>query len=136
MTVFELDNILERLGCCFTKGGFVTVNGEFIANKRTNAYFNLMKCDTYNDVCCKVLEWLSRECYKAMPFSTDGKNEHYHKEMLASVNLFLGTAFTEDEIALIYQKLGNAVNHELTMRFVKSDYDINILKRGKTHDSE
>ena len=133
MTVEQLTDILRKLARAFPKGGYLTANGEFIANRRTNAYFNLLNCETAIDVYCKVLEWLSRDCFKAMPYSTDGKNAKYHQEMRASVNDFLGAQFTEDDMEIIYQKLGNAVNHKLTLKFVLADYDMSILTEA-SHD--
>lgn len=127
MTKEGLTQTLKSLARSFPKGGWITANGEFIANTRTNAYFNLLNCDTTIDVYCKVLEWLSRDCFKTQPYSTDGKNAKYHQEMLASVNDFLCTQFTEDDMEIIYHKLGNAVNHKLTLRFVLSDYDMSVL---------
>jgi hypothetical protein len=37
---------------------------------------------------------------------------------------------------LIYQKLGNSINHDLTIKFVKSGYDMNILKSEVKNDSK
>ena len=48
--------------------------------------------------------------------------------MLDGINEFLHTKFTEDDIALIYQKLGNCVRHDLTVAFVESGYDMTILQ--------
>ena len=50
--------------------------------------------------------------------------------MLNGINGFLGTDFTEDDIAIIYQKLGNRVRHSLTEEFVNSGYDMTVLKGG------
>lgn len=128
MQVSEFCNILKALSAAFPKGGIVTANGEFVANKRTNAYFCLTSCENAIDVKCKVLEWLSRDCFKSQAYSSDAANNRYHAEMLASVNKFLGTWFTFEDMELIYHKLGNCVNHELTEAFVLSGYDMHILE--------
>ena len=51
--------------------------------------------------------------------------------MLNGINKFLGTDFTEGDISIIYQKLGNRVNHNLTVEFVNSGYDLRILEKGE-----
>lgn len=132
MNVSEFCYILKALSASFPKGGIVTANGEFIANKKTNAYFCLTSCETVIDVKCKVLEWLSRDCFKRQAYSSDAANNRYHAEMLESVNKFLGTWFTLEDMELIYQKLGNCVNHKLTEAFVLSGYDMQILEANET----
>ena len=78
------------------------INGalEFIAHTRANEYFRLEDCETELDVKCK------------------------------GINKFLGTDFTEEDIALIYDRLGNCVNHDLTVEFINSGYDMSLLERG------
>ena len=51
--------------------------------------------------------------------------------MLNGVNDFLGTDFTESDIEEIYTYLGNRCNHEKTVRFIESNYDMSILKGGE-----
>ena len=69
----------------------------------------------------KVLEWLSRAAHK------EG-NDTVRKWYLDGINKFLGTNFTNEDIELIYCKLGNAINRELTKRFVESNYNLEVLK--------
>ena len=135
MTNHVLVDILKSLTSCFP-GGFINGSGEFIANKRTNAYFNLLKCDTYFDVCCKIIEQLSRDCSCSMPYSTYGKNDHYHADMTTAVNRFLGTKLSVEDMELVYENLGNGCNHDLTMLFVKSDYDMRVLAGEVAADEE
>ena len=106
---------------------FVNHNGEFIAHKRANEYFNLVDCETELDVKCKVLEWFSRGAYKTEPFHFVSENKRFHAFMLKGINKFLGTNFTEDDMELIYTYLGNRCNHEKTVKFVESGYDMNVL---------
>ena len=47
--------------------------------------------------------------------------------LFRSVNRYLGTDFSEDDMDLIYTYLGNECNHEKTVRFIKSGYDMEIL---------
>lgn len=51
--------------------------------------------------------------------------------MLGGINTYLGTDFSEDDMAIIYQMLGNRVRHSLTVKFVNSGYDMSVLMDGK-----
>jgi hypothetical protein len=123
-------NITKRLSASFPKS-FINCALEFIAHRTANEYFRLEDCETELDVRCKVLEWLSRGAYKTEPFATKRKNEEFHAFMLNGINMYLGTDFTEEDIAIIYQKLGNRVCHSLTVEFVNSGYDMSVLTDGK-----
>ena len=88
-------------------------------------------CENEFDVKCKVLEWLSRGAYKTCPFNSNLKNERFHNFMLNGINDFLGTDFTENDIEEIYTYLGNRCNHEKTVKFINSGYDMSVLKGGE-----
>lgn len=120
--------VTKRLARAFPNS-FINTSLEFIAHKEANEYFRLEDCNNEFDVKCKVLEWLSRCAYKTCPFHTNLKNEKFHNFMLNGINDFLGSDFTEEDIAVIYQRLGNRVNHTLTCRFVGSGYDMSVLEQ-------
>lgn len=119
--------ITKQLAHAFPKS-FINCGLEFIAHIEANEYFRLEDCETELDVKCKVLEWLSRGAHKTCPFNSNLKNERFHNFMLNGINDFLGTDFTEEDIELIYDRLGNRVNHALTVEFVNSGYDMSLLK--------
>ena len=121
--------VTKKLARAFPNS-FINTALEFIANKEANSYFRLEDCADEFDVKCKVLEWLSRDAHKTCPFHTRLKNKRFHNFMLNGINDFLGTDFTEEDIAIIYQHLGNRVKHSLTEEFVKSGYDMSVLKGG------
>lgn len=123
-------NITKRLAAAFPKS-FINCALEFIAHRTANEWFRIEDCETELDVQCKVLEWLSRGAYKTEPFATARKNEEFHAFMLGGINKYLGTNFTKDDIAIIYQELGNCVRHHLTVEFVNSGYDMSVLMDGK-----
>ena len=108
-------------------GSFLYYNGEFIAHRRSNTYLNLKPCETIEDLQCRVLESFSRAAYKATPYKTASYNENLHKFMLDGINKFLGTAFDQYDMELIYTYLGNRCNHQLTVEFVRSGYDMHLL---------
>lgn len=122
-------SIVKRLSAAFPKS-FINCSLEFIAHRTANEYFILENCETELDVQCKVLEFFSRGAYKTEPFATDRKNKEFHEFMLCGINQYLGTNFTEDDIAVIYQRLGNRVNHPLTVEFVNSGFDMSVLLKG------
>lgn len=107
---------------------FVNENQEFIAVPKTNLYFILGNCNSLLDIKCKVLEWFSRDAYKAEPFRCKWRNEEYQDDIREKINDYLGTDFTRDDMKIIYCKLGNAINHNLTIDFVNSGYDMGVIK--------
>lgn len=125
--------LLKKLFNCFPEG-FINHNLEFIADRKTNLYFNLSNCDNELDVKCKVLEWFSRDAHKAMPYRSSSRNKSYQEQVLRFINSFLGTEFTTEDIEKIYCYLGNAICHEKTERFVKSGYDMSILDKEKKNN--
>ena len=108
---------------------FFNANDEFIAHKATNQYLCLGNCKTPFDVKCKVLEWFSRPAHKSAPYTHNRKNKELHQFMLNGINDFLGTDFTQGDMEEIYIALGNAINHQKTIQFVKSGYDLNVLAK-------
>ncbi len=113
---------------------FINHKDEFIAHRYSNQYIILSNCQSREDVECKVIEWFSRPAHKTAPYRTEWRNKAFHKLMLTGVNEFLGTKFTEEDMNKIYAPLGNAINHEKTLEFVRSGYDISVLLKGVNHE--
>lgn len=124
-------NIVQRLMRAFPNS-FVNANGEIIVHRDANEYFLFRTCKTELDVQCKVLEWLSRGAYKTSPFPSERKNRKFQDFMLNGINKYLETDFTRDDMDLIYTYLGNACNHDLTVKFVESGYIMALLKERET----
>lgn len=116
-----------ELMACFPNS-FINYQGEFIAHRKANVYFNLGTCETVLDVKCKVIEWLSRAACKGGPYRSDHTNEDFRKFMRKGINKFLGTSFTQDDMELIYTHLGNACHHSLTEAFVQNGYSLDLLR--------
>ncbi len=119
--------LITRLMNCFPKS-FINQNGEFIAHAETNQYFILRDCKTELDIKCKVIEWFSRAACKTWPFDSARRNKQFQKFMLNGVNEFLETNFTAEEMEVVYTYLGNSCNHDKTIVFVLSGYDMKVLK--------
>lgn len=118
---------------CFP-GSFINARDEFIAHPRTNQYFLLNNCQTVEDVEAKVLEWLSRPAFKTQPYSQEWRNRRFHEFMLAGVNAFLDTDFSEDDMELIYTYMGCGIKHSLMLDFIGHDMSMKWL-RGRVAES-
>lgn len=103
---------------------------EFIAdsNPRVNSYFSLHNCETETDVIAKLLEWLSRDAYKSKHFRVEKRNAQVHQYHLDGINRFCGTNFSREDMKLVYSWLGNGVDHEKTLAFIRSGYDMEMLR--------
>lgn len=112
---------------CFP-GSFINARDEFIAHPRTNQYFLLGNCQTVEDIEAKVLEWLSRPAFKTQPYSQEWRNRRFHEFMLAGVNAFLDTDFSEDDMELIYTYMGGGIKHGLMVEFINHDMSMMWLK--------
>lgn len=100
---------------------FINNNDELILIPKTNLRFRLDNVENELDFKCKLLEWCTRDCVK-------GVSDHYQRKTRNMVNYLLGKNFTYNEFNMIYCKLGNSVNHKLTIEFINSDYDFNLLE--------
>lgn len=117
--VFEMMNV-------FT-GSFINCNKELILIPETNLYICLEDVHTIHYLKCELLEWCSRSCVEAMPYRNDNHNRKYQDDTLNKINKCLNTHFTREQMLLIYTKLGNGINTNLTDEFVRSGYDMNKL---------
>ena len=112
---------------CFPDS-FINSNGELIISVKGNVYFIATDCNTKEDIACKLLEWCSRPMAKGQPYAREKRNSEWRDSLIYGLNLYLGTSFTQEDMYLIYEKLGNRVNHDLTLRFIESRYDLDIVR--------
>ena len=119
----DMEEAHAKLLECFP-GSYINVRDEFIAHPRTNQYFLLNNCQTVEDIEAKVLEWLSRPAFKTQPYSQEWRNRRFHELMLAGVNSFLDTDFSEEDMELIYTYMGCGIKHSLMLDFI--DHDMNM----------
>lgn len=121
ISAFELETFSKHSTKTIVNKPFVNELNEFIAFHKTNAYFSLEDCENRKDIELKILKYLSRSCAKAeIP-------KHYKELIQRGCNNFLGTVFDEEEWLLIYERLGNGVNHNLALDFIEYEYDIDLL---------
>lgn len=107
---------------------FMNYEGEIIFNKKGNIFFRFSSCETELEIKCKVIEFLSRAAYKTPVYDSERGNKEFHRYMLKGINDYLNTNFDFDNIEIIYTYLGNGVNRPLTVAFIESGYDMNIIK--------
>lgn len=121
------NKITNRLMKCF-KGSFINYKGEYIVHRASNTYFVIDEDMSEVEVKCKVLEWLSRAASKGQPYDNERQNTVFREWILKGINEFLQTCFSQEQIILIYTHLGNAVNHNKTIKFIESNYDFSLLE--------
>ena len=102
---------------------FINRSNEIILEPKNNVYFRLEDVNTDMDFKCKMFAWVSRPIAK-------GLSNHWSSKVLHSFNELMDTSFTKKDMYLIYDRLGNDVNRELTLRFIESGYDLTILDRN------
>lgn len=127
----EIFNVMK----CFSES-YINRHGELIISERGNVYFTATNCKDKEDIICKLLEWCSRPIAKGEPYATNKRNIEWRNFLLCGYNNYLGTNFTQDDMYWIYDKLGNAVNHELTLGFIHNNYDLSLLRAQESKVSK
>lgn len=77
---------------------------------------------------CELLEWASRSIAKGMPYGSERMNGLYRRSLLLGLNNFLGVNWTPEDIMKVYQYLGNAIDHNKTVLFIESGYNMEVLR--------
>lgn len=112
-------------------GSFINHCFEFIADIRINSYIRLDNVPDELTLKAKVIEYFSRPAFKGEYFRSHSKNQEIYDFHLRGLNEFLGTNFTTEEIEDIYCKLGNGINRTLTLKFIKSGYNMQVVRRNE-----
>lgn len=126
----EIFNVMK----CFPNS-YINRSGKLILADKGNVYFIAKNCNTQKDIICKLLEWCSRPIAKGEPYCQEKRNKEWRESILMGLNKYLGTKFTQEDMYWIYEKLGNGVDHDLTLKFIASGYDLNLVypERGENH---
>lgn len=122
----EILNELKKLLGLFPRS-YINQNLEVILIPKTNTYFNLEGVGSRRDIIAKLLMWCTRTIAKGQPFRNKKRNDMYREATKRALNYYLGTLFLDEDINLIYQRLGNGINPELTYRFIDSGFDMEVL---------
>lgn len=118
----EVFNVMK----CFP-GSYLNRFGELILSDKGNVYFIANGCETKRDLVCKLLERCSRPIAKGEPYRSEKRNKEWRESLLVGYNEYLQTNFTQEDMYWVYDRLGNAVNHELTLKFIDSGFDLSLL---------
>lgn len=108
-------------------GSYINARGELILSDKGNVYFTATNCANKEDVICKLLEWCSRPMAKGEAYSNSKRNNEWRDSLILGLNQYLGTNFNQKDMYWIYDKLGNAINHNLTLKFIESGYDLSLV---------
>lgn len=114
--IFDLKKVYD----CFPQS-FVNKERELIIYPRTNTYFLLKNVENQLQLDCKILEYCSGEAYDGAK-----KSKEYHFKGICD---YFNKEFTQEEIRLIYMKLGNGINRELCIDYIKSCFDMEVLSK-------
>lgn len=105
-------------------GCFINQNWELILVPKHNVYFRLEDVETAEEFNCKIIAWCSRPAIKGVPKQTQNK-------IRKGLNEYFGLSFEWGDWDLVYTKLGNGCNEGLCKEFVRSGYDLGVLKEKK-----
>lgn len=111
-----INEIFKVMKCFY--GSKINSLGELIISDKGNVYFTAIDCRDERDVVCKLLEWCSRPMAKGEAYSNSKRNNEWRDSLILGLNQYLGTNFNQKDMYWIYDKLGNAVNHNLTLKFI------------------
>lgn len=126
----DLKRSIDEFAASFPNS-FVNEIGELILVPKTNLYFKVEGITSIEELLCKIVEWCSRDACKSEPFYHSWRNKQYQQKVRDNINEFLGVDFSEEEWLLVYEYLGNNINRPLCEEFVRSDFDLNIIKKYK-----
>jgi len=106
----------------FFPGAFIYKKDELIIEKKNNVYFRIDNVNSNLELDCKILEYLSRPSCK-------GLSDYWQRYFRRGVNSWFKINWTKAEMMEIYTYLGNGVNRKKCIDFIKSDFDLKILKK-------
>lgn len=116
----EFKIILKKTKTYFPNS-FINNKNELILEPENNLYFRLEEGDSVLDFKSKLLSWLSRPISK-------GLNEYWSESVLKSLNNLLETDLTKEDMRKIYTFLGFDENRALSIKFIKSNYNLSLFK--------
>lgn len=114
---------IERVFDMF-EGSFIHNDQELILHKKWNVYFRLPDVTSEYELDYKLLSYLS--FYTASNHFK--KSSAQYKWATDRICRWFRKDFSHDDLQLIYQKLGCGANREIGVTFIKSGFDMNLLK--------
>lgn len=114
-------------------GSYINHNNEIILIPKFNVYTSLNDVETDDDFKVKLCEWFSRDCCKALRYQQQKRLNRYYQHNTDVFNAICDTNFTVDNMEIIYTHFGNGRNPELAKAFVKSGFEVFVLKSKYDH---
>lgn len=100
---------------------FITLREELILEPKSNTYFRLDNITCELDFDCKMIEYVSRPAHK-------GLTKPLQKQIREQLNNYFNKKWSVEDLSIIYTYLGNGCNRQLCIKFIDSDFDLEILK--------
>ena len=122
----EVLNELKKLLGLFPRS-YINQDLEVILIPKTNTYFSLKRVGSRRDIIAKLLMWCNRTISKEKPYKQELRNFQYRYDNAMRLGRYVGKIITTEMVDLIYQKLGNGINPELTYKFIDSGFDMEVL---------
>lgn len=120
MRKFKFDNYVVEVMSAF-RGSYINSNGELILDQANNLFIQVSGKNKL-EIQASLLEWCSRDAAK-------NGSDSYRKKIISGINTLLKTDFWEKDMLRIYNRLGNQINHELTLAFIEGAYSMDLLMR-------
>ena len=115
---------------------FINRNLEVILIPKINTYFNLKGVNSRRDIIVKLFMWCSRDFSNVRPYKKDKLNRLFFIDNLEKLSKYLNVHISSGMIDVIYQKLGNGINPELTYKFIDSGFDMDVLMKEVTDEED
>lgn len=114
----------------FFPNAFVTRFMEVVLSKKGNVYFKCKEGMTREEILCAICEWVSRDVAKGEPYGNDNWNRLWRDSLALRLSAYIGKVILPADWYMIYDRLGNRINHNLTTKFVESGFDMAVLNDG------
>jgi hypothetical protein len=121
--VSDKDRYLNKI-LPFFPTAYIYKNNEIIIEPKNNVYFRIDNINSDLEFDCKILEFVSR-------VSCKHHIKYWRSYFRRGMNSYFKINWSEEEMMKIYTYLGNGVNRTLCIEFIKSNYDLDILRKQK-----
>lgn len=121
-----MPNEVFELMKCFP-GSYITEDRFLNLNKKHSGFL-VDELEDADDVKYKLLAWVSRDACKTQVYQQHIRNFRFWAEVRDSINEYLGTHFSQEDMMKIYTRIGNDVNRKLGKEFIQSGYDMTMLE--------
>lgn len=124
--MYKQSKLLKKIMKCYI-GSFINGNNELILDNKANVFFRLEDIKSDLILKCKLIEFGSRGACKTEPYKVRHLNLTFQKRHRDNLNKILETNFSEEDMKQIYTRLGNGVNRQLTIEFIESGFEMEVL---------